>query len=82
MVQIEISEAAFTTLRRWASVGRTFDQVVKHLEVLADLAESGMPGDPDYEDLLHCRDEVEELRYALDDCNRACKNAQYPEARR
>lgn len=78
MVKIEISEAAFTLLRRWASVGRTIDTTVKYLDEYADLAESGMPGQTEYEDLLHCRDELEELKYALNDCNRACKNTQYP----
>jgi hypothetical protein len=67
MVQIEITEQAFTQLKHWASVGRTIDAAVE----LLLLAHAGEP--LDQESAMYIADELADLKYALDDCNRACK---------
>jgi hypothetical protein len=64
MIQIEIAEQAYQTLSTWASVGRTIDAAIG---ALLDLG-------TDHEQAQWTIGELEALKYALDDCNRAAKN--------
>ncbi len=68
LISIDISRQAYNKLKLWASVSRTLDSVETMLMSLADR----LPDD-DAEDVMYTLDEVRELRYSLDDCNRAAK---------
>lgn len=68
-VQIEITEKSFKVLYKWASVSRTITESIRLLEDLCPLGSSQL-----IDEIMSNINELEDLKYALDDCNSACKN--------
>lgn len=72
---IQIDEAHYDVLKKWASVGRTIDTAIhlldEHLEAFSD--------DHMDEQLTHVIEELKQLKQPLDGVNMACKNAFYEE---
>jgi len=74
LVNIAISKQAYDKLKLWASVSRTIEAAT---EILGDIEQRG---NIDVENINYVMDELIELRYSLDDCNRACKEHYHIEA--
>ena len=70
LVSIAISRQAYEKLTHWASVSRTIDTT---LSILYETNSKLMLTEGDNEQVQHTIGELEELQYALDDCNRAAK---------